>query len=265
MSIVTEITRLQNAKESIKTSIENKGVTVSSSAKLEDYADLIDDIPTGGGTEGLWCGGNNPVLIKKYENILNLSNDTTYDSKSISSSAQTIKNSETLFSSEVDLKNYDYVVIIRTLYNIEYKTGSTISGYKYQKKKLYNNVFNIGKSYSSLSSKFDSAHPSMQQHCSLYNNGSSGETYMSSSFSGGIGQSGIATPQLSSNNTILNVKSSTMTIQASSSYMQGEAFNYVDSSNSQIIIKAELYRVDKSPYTEMNDYNVTSLIQGYLN
>lgn len=46
MSVATEITRLTNAKAAIKTAIEGKGVTVSSSTKLDGYADLIDDIQT---------------------------------------------------------------------------------------------------------------------------------------------------------------------------------------------------------------------------
>lgn len=51
MSISSEIQRLQNAKADLKTAIEGKGVTVSSSAKLDDYADLVDAIQTGGGSE----------------------------------------------------------------------------------------------------------------------------------------------------------------------------------------------------------------------
>lgn len=47
MSIASEITRLQNAKASIKTSIENKGVTVPSATKLDGYSTLIDSIQTG--------------------------------------------------------------------------------------------------------------------------------------------------------------------------------------------------------------------------
>lgn len=46
MSIATEIQRLQEAKADIKEAIENKGVTVSSSLTISDYADLIDSIPT---------------------------------------------------------------------------------------------------------------------------------------------------------------------------------------------------------------------------
>ena len=52
MSIATEITRLNNAKASIKSAIENKGVTVPSSTKLDGYASLVSSIPSGGGTEG---------------------------------------------------------------------------------------------------------------------------------------------------------------------------------------------------------------------
>jgi len=49
MSVVSEITRLQNAKASLKTAIEGKGVTVPSSTKLDGYADLVDSIQQGGG------------------------------------------------------------------------------------------------------------------------------------------------------------------------------------------------------------------------
>lgn len=47
MSIATEIQRLQSAKAAIKASIEDKGVTVPSTTKLDGYADLVDDIQTG--------------------------------------------------------------------------------------------------------------------------------------------------------------------------------------------------------------------------
>jgi hypothetical protein len=50
MAISDEITRLQQAKADLKTAIEGKGVTVSSSATLDDYAALVDSIEAGGGT-----------------------------------------------------------------------------------------------------------------------------------------------------------------------------------------------------------------------
>lgn len=49
MSIATEITRLQNAKSALATSIEGKGVTVPAATKLDGYAALVDSIQAGGG------------------------------------------------------------------------------------------------------------------------------------------------------------------------------------------------------------------------
>ena len=49
MSIATEITRLQGAKDALKTAIEGKGVQVPSSALIDAYPDLVDQIQQGGG------------------------------------------------------------------------------------------------------------------------------------------------------------------------------------------------------------------------
>lgn len=55
MSIASEITRLQTAKADLKTAIEGKGVTVSSSAKIDAYPALVESIQQGGGyEENVW-------------------------------------------------------------------------------------------------------------------------------------------------------------------------------------------------------------------
>lgn len=54
MAISDEITRLQQAKAALKTSIEGKGVTVSSDATLDDYPALVDSIEAGGGGDGVY-------------------------------------------------------------------------------------------------------------------------------------------------------------------------------------------------------------------
>ena len=48
MSVQSEITRLENAKNSISTAITNKGVTVPSGTKLDGMAVLIGSIESGG-------------------------------------------------------------------------------------------------------------------------------------------------------------------------------------------------------------------------
>lgn len=49
MSIASEITRIQGAKSDLKTSIENKGVIVPSSALIDEYAGYVDQIQQGSG------------------------------------------------------------------------------------------------------------------------------------------------------------------------------------------------------------------------
>lgn len=49
MSIASEITRLQGAKEDIIDAIESKGVTVPAGTKMDGLSTLINSIPSGGG------------------------------------------------------------------------------------------------------------------------------------------------------------------------------------------------------------------------
>lgn len=53
MSVQIEITRLENAKASIKAAIEGKGVTVPDTTRLDGMAPLIDSIEAGGGGGGI--------------------------------------------------------------------------------------------------------------------------------------------------------------------------------------------------------------------
>ena len=71
MSIATEITRLQTAKANLKASIEAKGVTVSSSATLDAYPALVDNIPSGGGTTGdvVFFYDYDGTLVKSYTGV----------------------------------------------------------------------------------------------------------------------------------------------------------------------------------------------------
>ena len=54
MSVQTEITRIESAKNAIATAIEGKGVTVPEGTKLDGMAVLIDSIEAGGGAENLF-------------------------------------------------------------------------------------------------------------------------------------------------------------------------------------------------------------------
>lgn len=47
MSVNSQIDRLNSAKESLRTEIQNKGVSVPSSSKLEEYSNYVKQIHTG--------------------------------------------------------------------------------------------------------------------------------------------------------------------------------------------------------------------------
>ena len=70
MSIKTEITRLQNAKTSIKTAIEGKGVTVPDGTKLDGMAALVDSISSGGGSSSeTWVLNDSGRLIQNFTGL----------------------------------------------------------------------------------------------------------------------------------------------------------------------------------------------------
>ena len=67
MTIAEQITRIKNAKAAIKQSIENKGVTVSDTAKIDEYPALIDSITvgSGGGSDSEYMNPDFYELITK--------------------------------------------------------------------------------------------------------------------------------------------------------------------------------------------------------
>lgn len=68
MSIASELTRLQNAKNAITAAITEKGVTVPVGTKLDGMAALIGQIETGGGEVKLetWSG---EISSKDYTEV----------------------------------------------------------------------------------------------------------------------------------------------------------------------------------------------------
>ena len=81
MSIKTEITRLQNAKASIKTAIEGKGVAVPDGTKLDGMAALVDSISSGGGSSSeTWVLNLSGVFTSTFTGISFVSNGETFSS-----------------------------------------------------------------------------------------------------------------------------------------------------------------------------------------
>lgn len=81
MSIKTEITRLQNAKASIKTAIEGKGVTVPDGTKLDGMAALVDSISSVGSSPSeTWVLNSYGHMTSSFTGISFVSNGETFSS-----------------------------------------------------------------------------------------------------------------------------------------------------------------------------------------
>ena len=274
MRIATEITRIKQAKENIKTSITNKGVTVPNTATLDEYSSLIDSIESGGSSTSstsLKYGGGNPVLISSAERVFNLANDTKYNSIVVSSSSQEILSSFNLISGvTLDLLNYDYVIVSKILIDMKYASDIP-SEYHYIKRRMYVYLFNVGKMYyTSNTTKVNGIQSIFNSNGGMiYNNGTSGEKYTSSYVSNGIRVYSNAMPYASQSGDTpnLTVYGNSIYISSNDSYMQSEVFNYIDTENSNITYKAEVYQVDKgtAPYGTAINELIDALNSGSIN
>ena len=274
MSIATEITRIKQAKENIKTSITNKGVTVPNTATLDEYSSLIDSIESGGSSTSstsLKYGGGNPVLISSAERVFNLAKDTKYNSIVVSSSSQEILSSFNLISGvKLDLLNYDYVIVSKILIDMKYASDIP-SEYHYIKRRMYVYLFNVGKMYyTSNTTKVNGIQSIFNSNGGMiYNNGTSGEKYTSSYVSNGIRVYSNAMPYASQSGDTpnLTVYGNSIHISSNDGYMQSEVFNYIDTENSSITYKAEVYQVDKgtAPYGTAINELIDALNSGSIN
>lgn len=130
MSIASEISRLQSAKASIKTSIQGKGVTVPSSATLDAFPSYISAIPTGGGGATPKWGvlRSDATLVKSwtYDKLLVTNEGITIPA--YATSAKTLIVSTNLSVETVDISAYDYIVTFVSLtypiYNTDTKSSA---------------------------------------------------------------------------------------------------------------------------------------------
>ena len=100
MSIVSEITRLQNAKSDIKASIENKGVTVGDGT-IDTYASKINEISTSSAVLGTKTITKNGIYKASDDNL------DGYSSVDVNVGSFTINNYAYLFAggARIDILN----------------------------------------------------------------------------------------------------------------------------------------------------------------
>ena len=132
MSVSDEIRRIQNAKANIKTSIENKGVTVPDDAKLDAFPALIDSIEAGGGSgethtnpdfyELRTNGGTNFDYLFYYYNGSNI-DASSWDTSKVTSAQYCFS----YCRKSIDISNWD----LSNLTNASYMFNNFNNGNKY--------------------------------------------------------------------------------------------------------------------------------------
>ena len=108
MTIADQITRLNNAKAAIKSSLENKGVTVSDTALLDEYAALIDSIEAGGGE------GGDPYYEELFNMITNNNTDFSYLFYNSDKASLDLSNFDTSNATNMTVM-FDYCYALTTL------------------------------------------------------------------------------------------------------------------------------------------------------
>ena len=127
MSIATEITRLNNAKASIKSAIEAKGVTVPQDAKIDSYSVYIEQIPQGGGEYEPICftsleDGNTFQLNKEIS--ISVDGKQTWQTLSANTNSPVINTGEKIY--------------FRATENASPFSGTTSNYYKFSTEKTCN-------------------------------------------------------------------------------------------------------------------------------
>lgn len=237
MSIATEITRLQNAKSSIKQSIENKGVSVPSDETLSNYNTYIDNITQG--EETLDVGGKNPVLIKKYHEEIPFS-ETNYPNITPTTSNQRMYSGIEKFRQQVDFDNYDYVVKHTTQVKPVYKEEIP-SNSSYIIKTIYTGLWDFYKVNKDNYTAVESSSVFIRNLAMYHRANYSDIQYSNSS---GI-QFAHPNTTIPSGNTTIKVNTNDINMSINAQYMTADAWEKVDAEKSTITFDIKLYQVDK--------------------
>ena len=140
MSIADDLTRIQTAKSDLRTAIQGKGVSVPSSAMIDDFPDYVDAIQQGGGSSknAQVAVGVNRVATTTYTEVsgqtLTVGKTGTYDvywtgyrSSTSGTSGSQLHIGATAYGSEqTTFSNHGQSV---HLTNVSLTAGQTISVY----------------------------------------------------------------------------------------------------------------------------------------
>lgn len=248
MSIASELSALNGYILGAYDEINDKGGTVPANKNMANLATAIASISGGGGgTPSLWTGGLNPQLAQTVTMTHNLSTDTSYNSTTPTTSAKTILIGtpfrETM--GPLDMANYDYALFM-----------DLVTPHKYTELPSVNHMLAVGtKIIYFIGRRYNSNAASAKQGVILtlgaapiaYYENSSQTKYTASTEVYGIGDAAIAPSFVSSSadSTNIYVYSPSITVRTHATYMNANAWQYIDAEATNIYIRFQLFRVDK--------------------
>lgn len=245
MSIASEIQRIQDAKDDIKSAIENKGVTVPSATKLDGYSELIDSIKP---NIVPYAIRPDAELVKTWSYDTRIVEDEEVTIPAYTTTARTLKSAWDLSPTyTINYNTYDYFIVEYFLTIPEYNTTTVAKGRQEYTTAVY--VYELaelpGSTLHALVNpdKFITARTARISGASttnlVYYSGSS--TLSAAGLSYGAYQTG-QTPSLSSG--VFTMKSPNLNIRGSSSHFTEDYWNALTDIRYQGLI--ELYRAPKN-------------------
>lgn len=242
MSTANKLEYLKTTKELIKNSINNKGVSITENDTFRSYAEKIDSISQGVPT--LDVGGKNPVLVKEYHEEIPYS-ETDFPNIFPSTSGGYIRQMTNVDEINIDLDNYDYVLVGKGM--VEYVYKSEVPNNVSSIKRMINiNVQNFirmseeNMNFTGDTSQTLSSNSKMTLHHEA-NKTSDGIGF----FSTGAFFINSSDGQFINQNRQLRLRTGSVNCFVDRYRMNKEAYNLVDAEKTILIFDIKVYRVDK--------------------
>lgn len=248
MSIASELSALNGYILGAYDEINDKGGTVPANKNMANLATAIASISGGGGgTPSLWAGGLNPQLAQTVTMTHNLSADTSYNSTTPTTSAKTILTGTQVRETigPVDMANYDHVLFLDLVTPHKYTELPSVNHMLAVGTKI---IYFIGRRYNSseASAKQGMILPLEAAPIACYKR-TTQTKYIASAETYGIGYAANNPVFVSStaDSTNLYVYSPSITVRTHATYMNANAWQYIDAEATNIYVRYQLFRVDK--------------------
>lgn len=239
---IDKLTYLSDTKDQIKEAIINKGVEIEDDDTFRSYASKIRSIPSA--EPILDIGGKNPVLIRDYVEVIPFS-ETNFPNIDPSSSSNNIRPITNVDEINIDLDNYDYVLVGKGM--VEYVYKSEVPNNVSSIKRMINiNVQNfIRMSEENMNFTGDTSQTLSNNSKMTLHHEANKTSDSISFFPAGAFFIGSSDGQLINQNKKMRLRTGFVNCFVDRYRMNKEAYNLVDAEKTILIFDIKVYRVDK--------------------